>query len=723
MARLRKTPTAISPDETYLGSSESSEIFTLDSLNSAAGRQEHDAIVAWVKSQYTKIKNDRTKIERQWYTNLAFYYGKQNVQPIDVAGSTRLVTPNAPYWRARPITNKVRPIIRTELAKVTAQKPSASVVPASSDDNDLFAAQAGEQIWDSIYRAKRVRSVVRRAMFWTLICGNGFIKDWWDPLVIDTQSGQQGDICIKPETPFHILVPDLREEDIEGQPFVIHASTKSVDFIRLNYEKGLNGREIKPNATAAAEILDNAFLNLVGANEVSRDQVLCLEVWAKPGAIRKFPHGALVTIVGDQIVQATPGWPYEHGEYPIAKFDHIPTGKFYSDSVVTDLISLQREYNRTRGQIIEAKNRMAKPQLIAPLGSVDANKITTEPGQVIFYRQGFTPPTPLQLQGLPTYVLQELDRIQSDMDDISGQHEVSKGNVPPGVTAATAISYLQEQDDTKLSHTVESVEDGLEKIAHHTLSHVVQYWDVPRMVKVVGTDGAFDTVMLKNSDLRSNTDIRMEAGSALPTSKAAKQAFIMDLMKMGFIDPAKGLEVMEIGGVQKLYDQIQVDIRQAQRENLKMKSITEDMLMQHIVNSQPETVQAPPDPMTFDPTADPNDPVNPQETQLEPPPIVPVNTWDEHGVHIETHNKFRKGQQFETLPDHIKAIFEEHVQMHKQAQMDDMMQQMGGDPNDPANDGGDPSFQFDPNSVPPGTPTGGDSNMSPDMGDMAPGGM
>jgi hypothetical protein len=318
------------------------------------------------------------------------------------------------------------------------------------------------------------------------------------------------------------------------------------------------------------------------------------------------------------------------------------------------------------------------------------------------------------MQGLPTYVLQELDRIQSDMDDISGQHEVSKGNVPPGVTAATAISYLQEQDDTKLSHTVESVEDGLEKIAHHTLSYVVQYWDVPRMVKVVGTDGAFDTVMLKNSDLRSNTDIRMEAGSALPTSKAAKQAFIMDLMKMGFIDPAKGLEVMEIGGVQKLYDQIQVDIRQAQRENLKMKAITEEMLMQHITQSKPQVAQGPPDPM-----ADPADPLTPQDTPLEPPPIVPVNTWDEHGVHIETHNKFRKGQQFETLPEHIKAIFEEHVQMHKEAQMGDMMQQMGGgDPNDPANDGGDPAFQHDPNVVPPGTPTGVDSNMSPSMNDL-----
>jgi hypothetical protein len=687
------------PGESLAASDSNSAI----DLSSPAGLKEHDKIVTWTRQQYDTIKSDRLKTENQWKLNLAFYYGQQNVMPVVINGNqSRLVTPAAPYWRARPITNKIRPIIRTELAKVTAQKPTASVVPASSEDEDLFAAQAGEQIWESTYKQLRVPASLRRAMWWTLICGTGYIKDWWDNNEIDKFTQQQGTICIKPETPFHVFAPDLAEQEIEGQPFLIHASTKSVDWVKLHYSVALDGKEITANTSQAKDLLDDAFLKIIGVNDAVKDSVLCLEVWAKPGALQKFPHGALITIIGNQIVQANEGWPYEHGEYPFSKFDHIPTGRFYGDSVVTDLISLQREYNRTRGQIIEAKNRMAKPQLIAPMGSVDPSKITTEPGQTILYRQGFAPPQPLQLQNLPSYVLQELDRIQSDMDDISGQHEVSKGNVPPGVTAATAISYLQEQDDTKLSHTIESVEEGLEKIAAHTLSHVVQYWDVPRMVKVVGTDGAFDTLMLKNSDLRGNTDIRMEAGSALPTSKAAKQAFIMDLMKMGFIDPAKGLEVMEIGGVQKLYEQIQVDIRQAQRENLKMRAITPEMLQQHFM-------QNPVAPPVQDPTGDPTAPA---DIPVEPPPMIPVNTWDAHDIHIETHNKFRKSQAFETLPEHTKAIFEEHVQNHKMAAQTDMMGGMPFDPNTPEMSG-DPNFQFDPSQVPPGTPVGGSDSPAP----------
>lgn len=637
----------------------SSEVVNLDSLRRA---RENEKLVAWTQDKYRAIKNARSVNERQWYMNLSFYFGKQNVAILNTSSNAsgnnfRLHTPQAPPWRVRLVSNKVRPMVRTELAKVTAQKPSAMVIPASDDDRDIFAARAGEQVWESTYARKRLKNTLRRTMFWTLLTGTGFIKDWWDPTVRVPGWDAPGDFMIEPETPFHVFVPDLREEEIEGQPYIIHASTKSPEWVRQRY--GL--QNINPNTAAANDILESSFINLIGADQLQKDAVLCLELWAKPGAVAGFREGVMLTIIGDEIVNAVEGWPYAHGEFPFTKFSHIPTGKFYAESTITDLIPLQKEYNRTRSQIIEAKNRMAKPQLIAPRGSVDPKQITTEPGQVILYTPGFQPPTPLQLQSLPPYVLDELQRTQLDMDDISGQHEVTKGRVPPGVTAATAISYLQEQDDSKLSHTIDSIEDGMEKVARHTLSHVGQYWDIGRIVKVIGDNGSFDATVLKGSDLAGNTDIRVEAGSALPTSKAARQAFVMDLMKMGFVPPDKGLQVLEIGGVNKLYDEIQTDVRQAQRENLRMQ------------NGQP----------------------------------VAVNTWDNHAVHIETHNRFRKGQAFEQLTPEAKTMFESHVQMHQVVAMGGMPVPPQGAPvpEDPnANPGGDPAAEG--NIEPPETQEG-----------------
>lgn len=623
-------------------------------------------IVTWTKEQYDSIKNARSYIERQWYLNLAFYYGKQNVvyrgSPTSSAGSSgSLWVPPAPYYRARPVLNRIRPMIRTELTKLTSQKPSAYVVPASSEDRDMFAAQAGEQIWDSIYRRKRLAHVIRRTLFWTLNCGSGFIKAGWNDSIQDKDNPDEvGDFEFFPVTPFHIFVPDFRTEELEEEPFVIHAQLRVREELELLFQRPLGA----PNKTET-ELLDDSWLNLVGATSLQdKKSVLVLECWVKPGMVKLFPEGGMYTIIGDQVVQGQEGWPYQHGKFPFAKIDHIPSGKFYGDSSTVDIIPLQREYNRTRGQIIEAKNRMAKPQLIAPRGSIDPAKITTEPGLVIQYTPGFDPPQPIPLSPLPSYVSEELDRILMDMSDISGQHEITKGQVPPGVTAATAISYLQEQDESKLAHTYASMEEGIEKVAAMTLGYVSQYWTFPRTVKLVGTDGSFDVMAFKGSDLGNNDDIRVEAGSALPTSKAAKQAFIMDLMKMGFIDPNLGLEVMEIGGLTKVYEKIQVDVRQAQRENLRMAAVKQEMMDQF---AQSQTIDIQTNPQNyFDPiSGEPKPPayMSPMG-EFRPPLIVPTNTWDEHRIHIEIHNKYRKSQSYELLTPEAKQLFESHVQQH-----------------------------------------------------------
>jgi len=624
-------------------------------------------IATWVKGEYTRIKSARRKIENQWYLNMSFYYGRQNAVLAQQEGlpGVRLTVPKAPYWRSRPVFNKIRPAIRTELAKLTSQKPTVEVIPASSDETDLAGAEAATQLWDAMYRQLKIQSTLREAAWWTLITGCGYVKTIYDPSAPDTLAvgeGIKGAINVIAETPFNVFVPDFRQQDLEKQPYLIHATVKSVEWVNQTYKDRLNGEKVVADVKGSDDILSAAFLDLDSADDIRRDGCLVFEAWIKPGNIALFPEGALITVVGGKVIQASKGIPYENGEYPFAKIDHIPKGQFYSDSTITDLIPVQREYNRTRGQIIEAKNRMAKPQLIAPLGSIDPSKITTEPGQVILYKPGFAPPQPLPLQPLPAYVIQEIERLNADFDDISGQHEVTRGQVPPGVTAATAISYLQEQDDTKLSHTVESIEQAVEKVARQIITLAVQFWDTRHIIKIVGADNSFNTIVLKGSDLRNSTDIRVESGSALATSKAAKQAFIMDLMKMGFIDPNIGLQLLEMGGVASLYENIKLDESQAQRENIKMQTLNPELFAEYqaIMGQLDQTMDQ--DPVTGQ-FIDPNT----GELISSPALPIPVNDFDDHGKHIEVHNKFRKSQTYEALSDETKALFDAHVKAHVEA--------------------------------------------------------
>jgi hypothetical protein len=324
-------------------------------------------------------------------------------------------------------------------------------------------------------------------------------------------------------------------------------------------------------------------------------------------------------------------FPFEHGEYPFHKIDHIPMGRFYAESVITDLIPLQKEYNRSRSQVLESKNLTSKPQMAYIKGSIDPKKVTSQPGLMIPVQPGFEAPKYLVAPEIPGYVIQEFDRIQRDMDDISNQFEVAKGRTPPGVEAASAIAYLQEENDDVLHNTIASIEAATEGVGRQTLGLIQQFWDQKKIEDIVSKNNQMEGLLFKASNINGNTDFRIEAQSMAPKSRAARQAFIVDLMDKAVISPDQGLRYLQMSETNRLYDELQVDSRHAKRENFKM-SMGED---------------------------------------------VQLNPFDNHAIHLYEHELYMKSQEYEALDDNTKSIFLNHHMITKMMVEGQMMQQAG----------------------------------------------
>ena len=672
---MPKTPDSYSSNSLEL--TQSSTVIKLpeDGLNIEVFRESEEArkLVAWVQSEWTKAKTARTQKQLQWFNNMSMFYGHHWVEQTrgDFPDGYRdkLFTPRKPYYHQRKTINRIRSYVRWEMSKMLSSFPSVQAIPSSSEDEDQRAAFAAEQAWTSISEAKKLRQHMSRAMWWTIVTGNGFVKTHWDTTCVDKVSGQMGDIKYGHVTPFHLFVPDIREQDIEDQPFVINAYTKTVEWAEYYFAKELNGIKLAPSTSSANQILDEAYLNL--GHTKTLDSVIVYETWVKPGATKLLPEGGVIVSIDDILISVyREGFPYGHMMYPFTKFEHIPTATFYADSPIVDLSQLQKEYNGLRSEISEAGRRMAKPQLIAPMGSIVPSKLTNEPGLVIQYKPGMAPPQPLPLSPLPQYYLDQQDRILNDWIDISGEREVSRGSTPPGVTSGTAISYLQEASNQYLTPQYQSIEAGIEKIATQTIELFVQYVDIPRKIRTIGADGAFDTMLLKGADVASGTDIRVESGSSFAKSKAAQEARVMDMFAVGIIDQPAAARMLELGGVQKIMDTLNVAERKAQRENIKMKMLTlEDIEMARMEAMQQIMAGLPPEAME-----NPN--IMAEIQNMPAPPVISVDDFDIHEVHIETHNKFRMSQEYEILPDELKAQFAEHVAMHEQAIQQKMMAQM-----------------------------------------------
>jgi hypothetical protein len=139
----------------------------------------------------------------------------------------------------------------------------------------------------------------------------------------------------------------------------------------------------------------------------------------------------------------------------------------------------------------------------------------------------------------------------------------------------------------------------------------------------------------------------------------------MDLVSLGIIMPDQALKMLEIGGPQKVLDIVNAAERKAQRENMKMKalkdnpsdidSFNQEYLEKALMEVGPEMLAQ---------GIPPEEVVNMAQEAL--PPVVSVDDFDIHEVHIETHNRFRMSQEYETLPDAVKDQFEKHVAWHQQ---------------------------------------------------------
>lgn len=662
-------------------------------------------LVQWALNEFSRCKGMKNQKQTQWYINMAFNFGHQWLDVMNkglAAGLAQKLRPKVlPAYIERRTVNRIRSFVRTEQSKFLSTLPSITAVPATAEEEDIRAAYAAEQVLESYTSKRNLRREYSKAIYWMILTGTGIVKTWWDPTTIDKTSEQPGDIVYKSVSPFHIFVPDMREHEIDDQAYIIQAQVKPLEWCRQFYGEELMKQKITPSQISANGLLDDAYFNLSNTPKSELDSVVILEVWVKPGTHKDLPHGGLLILVEDCLVGAfIDGMPYKHGQYPYTKIEHLSNDTFFADSPLVDLIPLQKEFNDLRTQIGIAGKRMGNPQLLAQQGSIVPGRMTNEPGMIVQYRPGTPPPQPMPLQPIPDYVLAQLPQIMQDFEDLSGQHEVSKGHNPTSVSSGTALAFLKETDDSYLTPQYQNIEDAFERMAVQTIELFKEFVDTKRKIKVIGLDSAYDTALLSGSDVAGGSDIRVEPGSSIGQSQAAKRAAVMDMFAVGILtDPNQALRLLEVGGAQKVLDTVSVAEKKAQRENMKMKALgtsaegmsqlqqyLQDEAMQ-IIGPMVQELQgqqaADIDPMTGEPVL--GDVITPESIMQNPeimqeimqmiPPMVKVDDFDMHAIHIDTHNRYRMGQEYETLPDPVKAEFDKHVSWHERMLAEQYFQQ------------------------------------------------
>lgn len=621
-----------------------------------------------LEKKLSQAKGIHSRFEIAWYQNIAFYMGEQWV----FWNHGRLDRPPFEPWRITLTDNRILGFVRTEIAKMTKAKPTWEVVPETGQDDDLQACRTGEKILGFLWRHLHMRNKLMDALLWSRTASAGFWKIYWDnalgekvtvvcdpegniaqnentgaPMVpADCPEGLPeghtekmigtGDVAIEVVNPFEMYVDPIARE-LEDAEWCIQVAIKSSEYVLAHYDVVMEG----DTEVSAGPVESRLFANFQQGGTSGYKGVKLSEFWCKPCS--KYPKGLRAVWAKGKILCEEPN-PYKCLPYVMFKGIPVP-GRFWPTTTVEQLRGPQTQLNKQKSQIAENAERIGNPALMK---SRYANvQYSGQPGETILYDDTTQNALPSYLQPppMPQYVLQQQDRIETAMQDVSGQHEVSSAQVPAGVTAASAINLLMEADDTRLGPAIYDMEEALGVAGSRLLELVARYWSEERTIMISGEDQAWDVMIFRGAALKENTHVEVQSGSMFPQSKAAKQAAIQNVLSLALQysgqplnprDMRKVLRDYETGGLEKLFGDLTEDEGQINREN----------------------------------------------GQLSQGAPLKINSFDNHEAHLEGHKTLQKSASYQVLPEDVKQDIERHVNEHREQ----LMRSMGpaGAPGQPA---------------------------------------
>ncbi|MCK9574966.1 MAG: hypothetical protein WCX32_02100 [Clostridia bacterium] len=606
------------------------------------------SLIAEITEDFKTRQSERKSYESQWQLNTNFLIGNQYCT-ITPQGEVQ-DNDKQYFWQEREVYNHISALVETRLSKLNRFKPVMTVIPTSADEHDLNCAKLSKNIINSVYHRIDMSKLISQATMWSEVCGTAFYKVIWDSnsgqVVAKNSCGAQvheGDIEIVVCPPYEIFPDNVSCKEIEECRSVIHARAYHIDTIKDIWGVEVQGEDIDvfslDNVSTAGGLGYTASVAVV-AKQIKHNHAIVIEKYEAPSL--KYPNGRLIIIAGNKLLHIGE-MPYINGAsgkrtFPFIKQNAIENNtSLWGTSVIERTIPVQRAYNAVKNRKHEFLNRISMGVLTIEDGSVDTENLEEEglsPGKVLVYRQGSNPPSMMGTESVPLDFTYEEERLLNEFMVISGVSDLMRNShLTNSSISGVALELLAEQDDTRLSSTIDNIKTAVCTVSKHILRLYKQYVKLPRLARVVGKEGSIEVYYFSSSDITSE-DIIFETETQLGETPVQKRNMILELLKAGLLHDENGklsntmrikaLELMGFGLWDNSQDLYNLHIKRAKKENLQFLTDKEYF--------QPEEI-------------------------------------DNHDLHIDEHTAFMLGAEYEKAVKHNEKLREnmlQHIRAHKQ---------------------------------------------------------
>lgn len=511
------------------------------------GKDEDKVIVDFVTNDFKEKQQNRRTYELIWELNMNFYIGNQ-YSYITPSGFISDIEKNY-SWENREVYNHIAPIIETRLAKLNKIKPNINIKPSSNTESDNYKAKLAKAILTSCYNENHLENIIATATHWSEITGTSFYKISWDSVSNNDKTNNSGDAKISVCTPFEIYPDSNFTEDIEDCKSIIETRAFPADEVNREWGVNLTGEDINlfqlNNSSSLSNISGRSNYTKV-IHSTNHDYLLLIERYEKPS--KKHPNGKLTIICKDKLLYDG-DMPYTNGSkntrtYPFIKqVSNKQLSCFWGSSIIERCIPMQKAYNSIKNKKHEFLTRLATGVLTVEDGSVDVDNLENngiEPGKIIIYRNGSTPPKFLDPGTVPEEFEREEEKLLAEINNLSCISEVTtNASVPSGVNSGTALSLLVEQDESRLSTVAEEIRTSIKKISYQILRLYKQFSNNIRLNKLTDNNGALEMFYWTKNDISSD-DILIDANNTLDETTANKKEILLKLIEKGIFSDNSG---------------------------------------------------------------------------------------------------------------------------------------------------------------------------------------
>ncbi len=302
-------------------------------------------------------------------------------------------------------------------------------------------------------------------------------------------------------------------------------------------------------------------------------------------------------------------------EYNIIPVPYMYTGTPYPMSAVVPLIGKQQEINKAHQIMIHNANLASNLRWLYEEGSVPEDEweqYSSSAGALLKYRQGFTPPTPVQPAAINNAFYTITQEGKQDVEYISGIYSSMMGNTKEQPETYRGLLANDEYGTRRIKAWMQSiVEPCLEHLGRVFKEVAQKTYTTNKVFRIVQPEAGQSISEAQEKDVEINIpifndygkaigkwmdyetarfDIRIVAGASMPLNRWALIEEYFRWFQAGLIDDIAMLAETDIRGKKQiaarksLYAQLSSQLEQAQ-EAVKDKEGTIETLERQLVQA------------------------------------------------------------------------------------------------------------------------------------------